>query len=774
MPKATRTRRPEGGCPVCGGCGYLTIGGVGTPCVACAGSIVMPDGTELTSHGGRANEVAHVLRSSFETVSRDRPRRTDVNPPDQVDVAIITALPVEYRAVRDQLSARGQLRKSVPPTNDVVHTVTTDLGMKVVATIALGAGQLNAALQAVRVMDAWHPRKMLLVGITGGIGSDVTLGDVVVSDQVIDYELGKERDDDTVRRWSVYRSDPFLLSRAANLPEEAWTSCIRMARPDGTHRHPRVHVGGVLSGNKVIASAEKAGELAAVWDRARAIEMEAAGITAAIYQQPDAPSFLMIKGVSDRADGAKDDRWHEYAAHAAAAFAMALIDATAERDLSLPLNLEPPDDSAKLRGLPQRDLREAIAAAYTEPEVEILIFDLELDDEALGSTKTEKIVWMIRTLKQRASLNLLLDLIEEDHPGLLEKYRGAGPRRPPSSTITITPTPGPALLAPRVVESRAIMNPRAFLCHATADKETYVGPVSRYLASKGIDPWVDEWEIRPGDSLLRKVEGGIGGAGFFLPFLSARSLDRPWVQAEIEMAVTQKFVDKVRIIPVLIGVRMEEIPLFLRTILGVRIDGPEAIPAAAQKIVDGIYGISGKPPIAAIPAYVKMPVIQGLNPADTTFLRVACEYTVEVDQPDVDFENIAERLNPLGVLIATAQECASVLSEKGYVKVHGAIGNPYNYLQVRPLGFDLYASRFVENYADIYHRACVRIAGAEDYNPDVDAEILSKELKIPHRLGNHIYEHLEMRGKIELSRELRPSHSAVKVSPSFRREMRGQ
>jgi TIR domain len=134
--------------------------------------------------------------------------------------------------------------------------------------------------------------------------------------------------------------------------------------------------------------------------------------------------------------------------------------------------------------------------------------------------------------------------------------------------------------------------PKAFLCHATPDKDIYVLPFAKYLASKGIDPWVDGWEIKLGDSLLTKIEAGIEDADYFLPFVSPRSADRPWVRSEIEMAVTRRMLSKLRIIPVLIGVAGHETPLFLQTILGVKVGGEEGIPAAAQRVVDTIYTAS--------------------------------------------------------------------------------------------------------------------------------------------------------------------------------------
>ena len=47
--------------------------------------------------------------------------------------------------------------------------------------------------------------------------------------------------------------------------------------------------------------------------------------------------------------------------------------------------------------------------------------------------------------------------------------------------------------------------PRVYLAHASEDHETLAKPLARALIANGIDVWFDEWEIRTGDSLRRKM-----------------------------------------------------------------------------------------------------------------------------------------------------------------------------------------------------------------------------------------------------------------------------
>ena len=53
-------------------------------------------------------------------------------------------------------------------------------------------------------------------------------------------------------------------------------------------------------------------------------------------------------------------------------------------------------------------------------------------------------------------------------------------------------------------------NPRVFICHASEDKERFVLGFASKLLGKGVDAWVDKWEMKLGDSLVQKIfEEGI-------------------------------------------------------------------------------------------------------------------------------------------------------------------------------------------------------------------------------------------------------------------------
>src|SRR2546423_5840391 len=114
------------------------------------------------------------------------------------------------------------------------------------------------------------------------------------------------------------------------------------------------------------------------------------------------------------------------------------------------------------------------------------------------------------------------------------------------------------------------MNPKVFVSHASEDKERFVLDFATKLRAKGIDAWLDKWEILPGDSLIDKIfEEGIKTAQAVIVVLSKYSVNKPWVKEELNAAVVKKINGISKLIPVVIDDC--EVPEALRSTVWVRI-----------------------------------------------------------------------------------------------------------------------------------------------------------------------------------------------------------
>jgi hypothetical protein len=163
---------------------------------------------------------------------------------------------------------------------------------------------------------------------------------------------------------------------------------------------------------------------------------------------------------------------------------------------------------------------------------------------------------------------------------------------------------------------------RAFLSHASEDKEDFVEPLARELAEMGVAPWLDIWEIRPGDSLVRKLfEEGLDTVDAVIVVVSESSAAKPWVREELDAAVVRRITSSVRLIPV----RLDgaSVPAPIQHLAWINADRtPEGIRKAAREITDAVYARDKRPAVAPPPAYTAAAAIPGLTQSDSALLAI--------------------------------------------------------------------------------------------------------------------------------------------------------
>ena len=93
---------------------------------------------------------------------------------------------------------------------------------------------------------------------------------------------------------------------------------------------------------------------------------------------------------------------------------------------------------------------------------------------------------------------------------------------------------------------------RVFISHSHRD-HSFAERLAHDLAIRGVDVWYSEWEMKPGDSLIRKVAEGIVSSGVMIVLLSENSVNSEWVEKELALAMRDSLAKMgVRILPVLI------------------------------------------------------------------------------------------------------------------------------------------------------------------------------------------------------------------------------
>lgn len=71
------------------------------------------------------------------------------------------------------------------------------------------------------------------------------------------------------------------------------------------------------------------------------------------------------------------------------------------------------------------------------------------------------------------------------------------------------------------------------------------------LVETGVGVWFDEWNLRPGDSIVGGIEGGISQCDVFVLIWSAKAQQSNWVGTELRAVINRRVADdSLRIVPV--------------------------------------------------------------------------------------------------------------------------------------------------------------------------------------------------------------------------------
>jgi TIR domain len=92
---------------------------------------------------------------------------------------------------------------------------------------------------------------------------------------------------------------------------------------------------------------------------------------------------------------------------------------------------------------------------------------------------------------------------------------------------------------------------KVFLSHNHADK-SFTRKLAADLEYHGVKCWIDEAEMKIGDSLIQKIRNGIDESNFFIIVLSPNSIKAPWVINELDVAMNLQIMDKkLKVLPLM-------------------------------------------------------------------------------------------------------------------------------------------------------------------------------------------------------------------------------
>jgi adenosylhomocysteine nucleosidase len=253
----------------------------------------------------------------------------------RADVGIITVLSEETSALLDALAMVGSPRRRILENGWRCYEADVDVEgsrMRVVATQTLDRGQRPMIIAVQRLQRYYAPGVVVLVGIAGGIHAKVGIGDVVIVQEVIYYDMRKETSAGILRRGQS-RPVPSAIRHAINdfFSSNGEPYRTSIVHPGGESRDCSVWPGPIGSGEAVIADADSSIRryIADFNDRTLALETEAGGLAEAFYEMAGEGAaehgWLAVRGISDYADAGMDNTYHQVASWHAAVVLLRLL-----------------------------------------------------------------------------------------------------------------------------------------------------------------------------------------------------------------------------------------------------------------------------------------------------------------------------------------------------------------------------------------------------------------------------------------------------------------
>jgi adenosylhomocysteine nucleosidase len=175
---------------------------------------------------------------------------------------------------------------------------------KAVVVCKSGVGKVNAAVTTQILIDHFAVEAVIFTGVAGALDPELNIGDIVISSECMQHDmdvtaLGFPRGVIPYEETSVFAAD-------ADLMELATASGNKLFKG-------RVKQGRVLSGDQFIASREIVSQLHTELE-GMCTEMEGAAV-AQVCSMNQIP-YVVIRSMSDKADGSAHVNFKEFTKHA--------------------------------------------------------------------------------------------------------------------------------------------------------------------------------------------------------------------------------------------------------------------------------------------------------------------------------------------------------------------------------------------------------------------------------------------------------------------------
>ncbi|MFO0812281.1 MAG: toll/interleukin-1 receptor domain-containing protein [Gemmatales bacterium] len=317
------------------------------------------------------------------------------------------------------------------------------------------------------------------------------------------------------------------------------------------------------------------------------------------------------------------------------------------------------------------------------------------------------------------------------------------------------------------------MHKKAFVSHASEDKERFVLDFASKLRANGVDAWLDRWEMLPGDSLVDKIfEEGLKEANAVIVVLSKHSVKKPWVVEELNAAFVKRIQAQTKLIPVLIDDC--DVPECLASTLWEKINPNSDYNENVRRIVNSIYGINQKPELGNPPTITSLIIddIPGLTRQDSIVFSTTYEEMLRTSRDQLDFKHALTLIQAKGLTLQEIIDSCEILDEGHYLGCLKVLSpDPVDRifsLNRTTLGLDTYLRSKLPEYDAITSQVMSKIVNQNEDNHEIAVSLNCNQLVV-----DHIFRLLIDRNLIGAQRTLDGTFHLHKISPQLKRMLQG-
>ena len=174
-----------------------------------------------------------------------------------------------------------------------------------VLIVQSGIGKVLAAMVTQYAITSFAPQRIILTGLAGSLVDDLEIGDVVVAETLIQHDLDASA--------LGFKRGQVPYSHLFEIPTDPQ---LRQVALSFKTNHYKLRSARILSGDQFVAAPQRAAMPYLTSElRGDCVEMEGASV--ALVSHLNQTPCIVIRTISDRADGSAPSKFEEFLEHAA-------------------------------------------------------------------------------------------------------------------------------------------------------------------------------------------------------------------------------------------------------------------------------------------------------------------------------------------------------------------------------------------------------------------------------------------------------------------------